>query len=88
MYSLLKRNGDKFKEYDVIICGGGPAGFSAAIQAGRMGCRTALVEKYGMLGGAMTLGGSDSSVLACPCQDRADWSMVSICFRLRRSEGG
>lgn len=42
--------------YDVVVCGGGPAGFVAAIAAARMGCRTALVERYGFLGGTATAG--------------------------------
>ena len=47
------------KEYsfDVCVLGGGPAGFAAAVAAGRLGAKTLLVEKYGLLGGAMTVGG-------------------------------
>ena len=45
------------QEYDVVVIGGGTAGTIAAIQAGRAGARTLLVEKNGMLGGTMTLGG-------------------------------
>ena len=36
--------------------GGGPAGFIAAIAAARGGARTALVERYGFLGGMATMG--------------------------------
>ncbi len=39
-------------EYDVVVCGGGPAGCAAAIAAARHGAQTLLVEKYGYLGGA------------------------------------
>lgn len=42
--------------YDVVVCGGGPAGFIAAISAARTGARTALVERYGFLGGMATVG--------------------------------
>lgn len=43
-------------DYDVVVCGGGPAGFIAAIAAARGGARTALVERYGFLGGMATAG--------------------------------
>jgi hypothetical protein len=43
--------------YDVIVLGGGTAGVVAAIQAGRAGAKTLLVERTGMLGGTMTNGG-------------------------------
>lgn len=43
--------------YDAVVIGGGTAGTIAAIQAGREGARTLLVEKNGMLGGTMTVGG-------------------------------
>ncbi len=39
-------------DYDVVVCGGGPAGCAAAIGAARHGARTLLVEKDGFLGGA------------------------------------
>ena len=40
--------------FDVVVCGGGPAGFIAAVAAARNGAKTALVERYGFLGGAAT----------------------------------
>ena len=42
--------------YDVIVAGGGPAGIAAAVAAARLGGRTALVERYGILGGMLTSG--------------------------------
>lgn len=43
-------------EYDVIVCGSGPAGVSAAIEAGRNGAKTLLIEAHGCLGGIWTAG--------------------------------
>ncbi|MBR7165292.1 MAG: FAD-dependent oxidoreductase, partial [Clostridia bacterium] len=40
--------------FDVLVCGGGPAGFIAAVASARNGAKTALVERYGFLGGAAT----------------------------------
>jgi dihydrolipoamide dehydrogenase len=37
--------------YDVAIIGSGPAGYTAAIRAGQLGLKTALIEKDGFLGG-------------------------------------
>lgn len=40
--------------YDVVVCGGGPAGFIAAISAARENVSVALVEKYPFCGGMAT----------------------------------
>ena len=45
-----------FHETDVIVVGGGPAGFAAALASARAGARTALIERYGSLGGLFTNG--------------------------------
>jgi len=41
---------------DVLVVGGGPAGVAAALAASRVGAKTALVERYGHLGGLWTGG--------------------------------
>lgn len=41
---------------DVLVCGGGPGGIAAAVCAARLGADTALVERYGFLGGMATAG--------------------------------
>lgn len=43
--------------YDLVVCGGGVAGFSAAVAAARKGLSVALVERMGCLGGTATSGG-------------------------------
>ena len=42
--------------YDVIVCGAGPAGIAAAIESGRNGAKTLLIEVHGCLGGVWTAG--------------------------------
>lgn len=44
-------------EYDVVVVGGGPAGLFAAAAAAQGGRATLLIERYGFLGGAGTMGG-------------------------------
>lgn len=44
-------------EVDVLVVGGGTAGHVAAIQAGRAGARTMIVERNSQLGGTTTTGG-------------------------------
>jgi len=52
---------------DVLVVGGGPAGYAAAIAAARDGARTLLVEQYGCLGGMGTAGLVPAF---CPFTDR------------------
>ncbi|MCP5538756.1 MAG: FAD-dependent oxidoreductase [Akkermansiaceae bacterium] len=43
-------------DFDVIVCGGGPAGFTAALASARSGAKTALLEVNGCVGGVWTAG--------------------------------
>jgi len=45
-----------YREADVVVVGGGPGGFGAALAAARNGADTVLVERYGHLGGMATGG--------------------------------
>jgi hypothetical protein len=44
------------RETEVLVIGGGPAGFGAAVASARNGARALLVERYGFLGGKATAG--------------------------------
>ena len=50
----ITKNIPVLDECDVLVCGGGPAGFAAAISASRHGAKTILIERYGFPGGMMT----------------------------------
>ena len=68
------RKVEVYREAEVLVVGGGPAGVSAAVAAARNGAETVLVERYGHLGGMATgglviliphlSGGSDKLVIA------------------------
>ena len=45
-----------YNNYDVVVCGGGVAGVSAALSASRAGAKTLLIEREFALGGLATLG--------------------------------
>ena len=47
---------DREFECDVLVVGGGPAGFGAAVAAGRNGAKTVLIEQTSTLGGMATVG--------------------------------
>jgi len=48
---MLRRSVARFNQYDVVVVGGGPGGYVAAIKAAQLGLKTACVEKRGSLGG-------------------------------------
>jgi len=52
----IEREINVVASYDTIVCGGGPAGWIAAVSSARAGKKTALIEKYGFIGGTATAG--------------------------------
>lgn len=55
MYTYSKTVAREF-DADVLVIGGGPAGFGAAVAAARNGASTMLIERNAMLGGMATTG--------------------------------
>jgi hypothetical protein len=70
------------KEAEVVVVGGGPAGFAAAIAAARNNTETVLIERYGHLGGLASGGlvtlimpmsdGTEKPQIAGICQEVID----------------
>src|SRR5262249_20382174 len=54
------------KNFDVVVIGGGPAGYVAAIRAGQLGLSVACVEKWKNPKGEMALGGTCLNVGCIP----------------------
>ncbi len=86
-------------ECDVLVVGGGAAGMSAAIAAGRQGADVVLVERYGYLGGLASGGlivllltlddGDGHQVIAGQCQELVDRLRArDACFFPSKDEWG
>ena len=80
-----------FHQTDVVVVGGGPAGFAAAVAAAKTGAKVALVERYGSLGGLFTNGMVLIMLATSRCRD-GKWDLVTrgVCeeFMLRAGKFG
>ena len=56
MSVLFSKNIPVEGEFDVIVCGAGPAGIGAAVSSARLGKSTLLIDRYGVVGGMLTSG--------------------------------
>ena len=66
-----------FHETDVVVVGGGPAGFAAAVAAARQGAKVALVERYGSLGGLFTNGMVLIMLATARREESGSWTFVT-----------
>ena len=66
-----------FHETDVVVVGGGPAGFAAAVSSARAGAKTALVERAGSLGGLFTNGMVLAMMGTSVRQENGTWTVVT-----------
>lgn len=53
---IYTKNLPESDAFDVVVCGGGPAGIGAAVAAAERGARTAIIERLGFFGGMATGG--------------------------------
>lgn len=89
-----------YRDVDVLVCGGGPAGVAAAVAAARAGARTLIVERYGRLGGAGVVNqvhpllGRINSPLVTEIVDRfekihhEDWETLDLIYADLLEEAG
>ncbi len=66
-----------FHTTDVVVVGGGPAGFAAALAAKKTGAKVTLVERYGSLGGLFTNGMVLIMLATCRRNPGGAWELVT-----------
>ena len=56
----------EMQQYDVVVIGGGPGGYVAAIRAAQLGLKTACVDAFIGKDGKPALGGTFGSLMSTP----------------------
>src|SRR3546814_2423238 len=75
------------KQYDLVVIGGGPGGYVAAIRAAQLGMQTACVEGRGALGGTcLNVGCITSKPLLQSSETHADASRHFAAHGIRSEE--
>jgi hypothetical protein len=67
-----------YGEYDVVVVGGGTSGVAAAIAAARVGAKTILIERFGVLGGQMNVSGPPGFAYAMLWNKRGEKCLAGI----------
>ncbi len=65
------------REVDVLVAGGGYAGFGAAICAARNGAKVLLVEQQSALGGLVTMGYVALTFSSRPSAPNVRWTLLA-----------
>src|SRR5437762_1689413 len=63
MWAAARCGGTRVAEFDLVVVGGGPGGYVAAIRAGQLGMRTALIERDAVGGVCLNWGCIPSKAL-------------------------
>lgn len=67
-----------YGNYDVVVVGGGASGCAAAIASSRVGARTILIERLGILGGMMNVTGPPGWAFSHLWNDRGEQIIAGI----------
>ena len=85
MFTYSKAVAREF-QCDVLVIGGGPAGFGAAVAAARNGADTILIERNAMLGGMATTGlVGPAMTMTAPSRSSRVSSMSCACGQKQRA---
>ena len=71
-------------KYDVVVAGAGPAGICAAVAAARQGKKVALIERYGTIGGNLTIGCVRSQKEPCMMKSVIFWEYRIVSMEATR----